>query len=184
MTSGLKRLYVHGFPSLYGGASAELHHRVILRRKMGTEVHLIPAWDCLRKQQVAEDDSAMAPTLYEYDAFGNFTYGYLAGSNLLEILTMPNDMTLTQSYEVNRDLLTDMVYKRGEDMVTHRSYSYDEIGRPTARGTDYPLKDIAHHDSFGYNNRSELTQAQLDDDSYKWMYDHNGNTIYNKQNWK
>ena len=35
----------------------------------------------------------------------NFTYGYLPGSNLMEKLVMPNDMTYTQSYEAQRDLL-------------------------------------------------------------------------------
>ena len=38
---------------------------------------------------------------------------YLAGSNLLETLTMPNGMTLEQSYEAKRDLLADMDYNRG-----------------------------------------------------------------------
>ena len=38
-----------------------------------------------------------------------FTYAYLPGSNLLQTLTQPNGVTLTQSYEEKRNLLTDMV---------------------------------------------------------------------------
>ncbi len=37
----------------------------------------------------------------------------LAGTNLLETLTMPNGMTLTQSYEEKRDLPAEMTYRRG-----------------------------------------------------------------------
>ena len=45
MSSPIKRLFVNGFPSLYGGAGTELHHQIIVWRKMGVEVHLIPSWD-------------------------------------------------------------------------------------------------------------------------------------------
>ena len=55
----------------------------------------------------------------------NFTYGYLPGSNLLEKLTMPINMTLAQGYEAKRDLLTGMTYMRSDALVTQRSYSYD-----------------------------------------------------------
>ena len=36
------RLFVYGFPGLYGGAATELHHQIILWRKLGVRVHLIP----------------------------------------------------------------------------------------------------------------------------------------------
>lgn len=42
MSSSIKRIYVVGFPGLYGGAGTELHHQIIAWRHMGTEVHLIP----------------------------------------------------------------------------------------------------------------------------------------------
>ena len=41
-----------------------------------------------------------------------FTYAYLTGTHLLQTLTKPNNMSLTLSYEAQRDLLTGMVYKR------------------------------------------------------------------------
>lgn len=63
MTFSLKQLFVRGFPGLYGGTGMEQHHRIALWRKMGMDVHLIPAWDCLREQQ-------MVLPLYECDAFG------------------------------------------------------------------------------------------------------------------
>ena len=64
-----------------------------------------------------------------------FAYGYLSGSNLLQTLTMPNNMTLTQSYASQRDLLTGMSYKRGYTPVAERrySYTYDTMGRRTTK---------------------------------------------------
>lgn len=35
-------LYIVGFPSLYGGAGAELYHQIKVWRQMGMEMHLIP----------------------------------------------------------------------------------------------------------------------------------------------
>lgn len=37
-----KRLYINGFPGLYGGAGTELHHQILVWLHMGVEVHLIP----------------------------------------------------------------------------------------------------------------------------------------------
>lgn len=42
MSSCIKRLFVTGFPSLYGGAGTELHHQIIAWGHMGVEIHLIP----------------------------------------------------------------------------------------------------------------------------------------------
>ncbi len=37
-----KRIYIAGFPCLYGGAGTELLHQIYLWRYMGLEIHLIP----------------------------------------------------------------------------------------------------------------------------------------------
>lgn len=44
MALPIPRIFVYGFPGLYGGASTELHHQVIVWRHLGLEVHLIPCW--------------------------------------------------------------------------------------------------------------------------------------------
>lgn len=49
MSKSIQKLFVHGFPGKYGGAGTELHHQIILWRKMGVEVHLIPSGDCFRE---------------------------------------------------------------------------------------------------------------------------------------
>lgn len=39
----MHRIFIHGFPGKYGGASTELHHQIILWRTMKLEVHIIPS---------------------------------------------------------------------------------------------------------------------------------------------
>ena len=102
-----------------------------------------------------------------------FSYEYLAGSHLLEKLTKPNGMTLTQSYEIQRDLLTGMAYHRGTTLVANRLYSYDTLGRPTVRNTS--RQGTVKNDTFGYNNRSELTSATVNGNNYAYDYDNIGN---------
>jgi hypothetical protein len=36
------RIFVHGFPGLYGGAATELHHQIHVWLDLGLEVHLVP----------------------------------------------------------------------------------------------------------------------------------------------
>ncbi len=104
-----------------------------------------------------------------------FSYEYLSGSHLLEKLTKPNDMTLTQSYEIQRDLLTGMAYHRGTTLVAQREYVYDTLGRPTARNTS--RQGTVKNDTFGYNNRSELTTATVNGINYAYDYDNIGNRL-------
>ena len=102
-----------------------------------------------------------------------FSYEYMAGTHLLEKLTMPNNMTLIQSYEIQRDLLTGMAYHRGTTLVANRQYSYDTLGRPTVRNTS--RQGTVKNDIFGYNYRSELTTATVNGNNYAYDYDNIGN---------
>ncbi len=103
----------------------------------------------------------------------SFGFSYLAGSGLLQTLTMPNGMTLTQQYEENRDLLTGMLYKRGTSGVVERYYSYDTLGRPLTRQQN--RQGGSRSDTFMHNDRSELTSATIGSDSYAYAYDNIGN---------
>ena len=78
-------------------------------------------------------------------------------SSLLHKLTKPNNMVLTQTYEATRDLLIGMAYHRGSTLVAQRTYTYDILGRPTARNTARNGQTV--NDTFTHNNRSELTSA-------------------------
>ena len=114
-----------------------------------------------------------------------FTYGYLAGSNLLQSLAMPNKVTLTQTWEEKRDLLAEMLYTRlnsaGKEVeVTRRGYAYDALGCPISRAQDYPQQSVSRDDSFDYNRRSELTGATFGEAPY--AYDNIGNRITAQEN--
>ena len=102
-----------------------------------------------------------------------FGYEYLLGTNLLHKLTKPNGMTLTQSYEAQRDLLTGMAYHRGTTLVAQREYTYDVLGRPTARTTS--RQGTVVNDTFVHNSRSELASAQVNGETYGYDYDNVGN---------
>ena len=59
----------------------------------------------------------------------------LKATDTYNVLTLPSNMTLTQSYEPQRDLLTGMLYKRGATTVARHTYTYDTLGRPLTRST-------------------------------------------------
>jgi hypothetical protein len=60
----LSRIFVCGFPSLYGGAGTELHHQILAWLHMGLEVHLIPTWPAFNE-----------PLLPEMKRLGVFVHG-------------------------------------------------------------------------------------------------------------
>ena len=102
-----------------------------------------------------------------------FGYSYLPGSNLLQTLTMPCNMTLTQSYETQRNLLIGMAYRRSNTLVTQRTYTYDSLGRPLTRSTACNGQTV--NDSFVHNSRSELASATVNGATYGYDYDNIGN---------
>ena len=93
-----------------------------------------------------------------------------------EELTKPIDMTLTQSYETTSDLLTGIAYKRSETLVAQREYTYDVLGRPTARTTSRQGNVV--NDTFVHNTRSELASAQVNGETYVYDYDNVGQSPY------
>ena len=109
-----------------------------------------------------------------------FGYTYLQGSHLLQTLTKPNGMTLTQTYEQHRDLLTQMDYKRGNTLVARRAYQYDTLGRPTSR--TLARQGATRNDVFTYNDRSELISDVVDGTGLNgWDYDNIGNRLVQQQ---
>jgi glycosyltransferase involved in cell wall biosynthesis len=43
--ASISRIFVNGFPGLYGGAGTELHHQILVWLSLGVEVNLIPTFD-------------------------------------------------------------------------------------------------------------------------------------------
>ena len=102
-----------------------------------------------------------------------FSYGYLPGSLLLHTLSHPNNILITRAYEDHRDLVTSMHATRGATNVVLRGYTYDQLGRPVTRTCS--RRATTRNDSFGYNERSELTSASLGTNPYSYAYDNIGN---------
>lgn len=61
-------LYVAGFPSLYGGAGAELYHQLKIWRRMGVQVHLIPTQQGVEAHSLYQEIRQMGVVIHEpYD---------------------------------------------------------------------------------------------------------------------
>ena len=103
-----------------------------------------------------------------------FAYGYLAGSNLLSSLAMPDGIVRELSYEQRRDLLSGLDCRLGETGLVSRTQSCDALGRPVTR-TQRRGTEPARSDSFSYNGRNELTGAALGAAPYGYSYDNIGN---------
>lgn len=102
-------------------------------------------------------------------------YNYLAGTNLLESLVRPSNLTIVHAYEDWRDLVAGMTIRRGAGTnVVLRNYTYDSLGRVSAR-TRTRGNGTPREDTFGYNPRSELTSATLGSDNYAYAFDNIGN---------
>ena len=102
-----------------------------------------------------------------------FNYKYLSGSNLLYKITKPNGMSLTQSYEASRDLLSVIAYHRGETLVSQREYMYDELSRPLSKKTSRQTRVV--NEAFEYNSRSELIDVTVNNRDYSYSFDNIGN---------
>ena len=64
-------------------------------------------------------------------------------------------------------------YHRGNTLVAQRTYTYDILGRPTARNTARNGQTV--NDSFAHNSRSELAEATVSGKEYEYTYDNIGN---------
>ena len=65
MSLPIKRLFVNGFPGLYGGAGTELHHQILAWRRMGVEVHLIPSNAGWRREPLLQEMLDLGVTIHE-----------------------------------------------------------------------------------------------------------------------
>ena len=125
---------------------------------------------------------------YGYDTYGRFstvtngndtfTYSYLANSNLIQFITYPSTISVTKSYESNRDLVTSVENKYGQTTISKYDYSNDDLGRRTAMGKSGTAFSQADTISYGYNDKSEVTSAVAQNRTtfnYLYNFDNLGN---------
>ena len=100
-----------------------------------------------------------------------FSWSYLPGSDLKSSLAYPNGLTASWSYG-NRGELLEVNNASPTGTISRYAYTYDAAGRRIAcakSGTAFEQSDSVN---YGYNTRSELTNATAAVDSaYRYGYD-------------
>ena len=119
---------------------------------------------------------------YGYDDYGRLSmvwpsnngervdYAYVPGSDLVAGWGVSNGASAAYVYEPNRDVRTNVSNKFGSTPVSGFAYAYDPVGRRTQR-----VDSEAVTNAFGYNIRSELTDALMGTSQYDYAYDPIGN---------
>lgn len=85
--SRIRKVFVHGFPGLYGGAATELHHQVVLWLDMGLEVNLIPSmegWvnEPLYPEMLARGVKVHSANNFESVSWGDPVFGFCSSEFL------------------------------------------------------------------------------------------------------
>ena len=108
-----------------------------------------------------------------------FTWSYLPGSDLKSSLAYPNGLTASWTYDANSQLLqvrnavvATAPSPSETEVISQYDYVYDNAGRRvscTKSGSSFTQNDAL---SYGYNEKSELTNAVAAVDSdYRYAYD-------------
>ena len=100
-----------------------------------------------------------------------FTWSYLAGSDLKSSLAYPNGLTASWAYDANGQLLQ-VKNAFPTNTISQYDYAYDVGGRRINVSKSGSAFDHGDTISYGYNSRSELTNAVAAIDSdYRYAYD-------------
>jgi RHS repeat-associated protein len=98
-------------------------------------------------------------------------YSYLPDSDLLSEISNPQSgIHTTKSYEPHRNLIAEILNQAGTNVISRFQYSNDALGRRTQR-----IDNASLTNAFGYNTRSELTNAVMNMDTFAYQYDPIGN---------
>jgi RHS repeat-associated protein len=136
---------------------------------------------------LSNEISQITGTMQNFDQYGRlnqvavdgivnaFTYGYLEGSHLQKTLAMPNGVTRTFGYEANRDLLTLIVHSNATERLVQRDFTFDGLARLQNRTLFRANETSVIPDAFGYNLRSELTNALIGANAFSYAFDPIGN---------
>ena len=136
-------LYIVGFPSLYGGAGAELYHQVRVWETLGVALHFIPTQKNVRKAALYGEMTERGHVIHD-------AYDWTAIPEDAPVISFCNEDFLAALPEIRRrtrrtvfvNCMTWLFGKEKEAMSRGDTYNYDydNIGnRKTAQeGTDVP----------------------------------------------
>jgi RHS repeat-associated protein len=111
-----------------------------------------------------------------------FTYSYLPNSNLISGISYPNNISVTKSYESNRDLVTSIENSVTSvpSVVSKYDYLNDVLGRRMSVGKSGAAFTLADTIAYGYNDKSEVTSAVATSNTL-YNYGFNFDPIGNRQ---
>ena len=100
-----------------------------------------------------------------------FTWSYLPGSDLKSSLSYPSGISASWTYDANNQLLQ-VCNATPTNTISQYDYMYDAAGRRINVSKSGSAFDHDDSISYGYNARSELTNAvALADSDYRYSYD-------------
>ena len=106
--------------------------------------------------------STLTATLASLGVTNAFTYSHLANSDLLSGYSESGSgLTVTRTFEANRDLITQVKSSDGAVTISQYDYVNDAIGRRTSvKNSGTAFNPVGNQfNLYKYNNRSELTNA-------------------------
>ena len=108
-----------------------------------------------------------------------FTYYYLPGTDLKSRLQYGGSGSAYYTYEPYRDLLTQVRNHINGGVISQYDYVNDAAGRRTAITRSGSMMSETRTDHYGYNDRSELTNAvkNVTLNEYTYQYDDIGNRL-------
>ena len=126
----------------------------------------------IRQSTLAYDPAAgRLATMLAFGGDTPFTWNYLGGSDLKSALVYPNGLTVSWQYDANNQLLK-VCNATPTNTISQYDYAYDAAGcriNVSKSGTVFDQDDTI---TYGYNARSELTNAVAAVDSnFRYFYD-------------
>ena len=97
-------------------------------------------------------------------------YSYLPDSDLIAGYTNNSGLFAERVYEPDRNLIASIRNRFGGSLVSQFDYANDAVGRRTRR-----IDRLSTTNVFGYNLRSELTEANMGTNVFAYAYDSIGN---------
>lgn len=64
-----QKVFVHGFPGLYGGAATELHHQIPVWQQLGLDVHIVPTRSDFRAEPLFAEVVRSGVTVHGHNQF-------------------------------------------------------------------------------------------------------------------
>src|ERR1700726_2962644 len=66
-----RKLFVYGFPSIYGGAGTELDHQIAIWQSLGVEVHIIPTNPEYKHESLYPEMLATGVVVHDHNQFSS-----------------------------------------------------------------------------------------------------------------